>query len=308
MAWDRAGCEMWDTTAALVIPPSSTTATNSSSRRRSICIAYVKKKKSVLDFWVWRVDRGGVTEVLVLVAGLGVGLVFGMFGAGGSAFATPVLALIGVPPVIAVASPLPAMIPASFAGARHYLRTGNLDSRVARLAIAGGVPGTLVGALASSVVSGQYLLVLSGVMLLAVGARVLMPDTVSGASAAVQRLQNRNVILGSAFAVGLLTGLLANGGGFLLVPLFVVLLGMTTARAAGTSMVAVGALDDSNAGSTSRARTHRLGHRAGLRRRTRARIDRERTPRARVPAAAARRSFGILLVVFASWFLVHLAF
>ena len=87
-----------------------------------------------------------MTEVLVLVAGLGVGLVFGMFGAGGSAFATPVLALIGVPPVIAYASPLPAMIPASFAGARHYLRTGNLDSRVAWLAIAGGVPGTLVGA------------------------------------------------------------------------------------------------------------------------------------------------------------------
>jgi uncharacterized membrane protein YfcA len=39
-----------------------------------------------------------------------------------------------------------------------------------------------------------------------------------------------------------LTGLLANGGGFLLVPLFVVLLGLSAGMAAGTSMVAVGAL------------------------------------------------------------------
>jgi hypothetical protein len=248
-----------------------------------------------------------VTEVLILVAGLGVGLVFGMFGAGGSAFATPVLALIGVPPVIAVASPLPAMIPASLAGARYYLRAGNLDTRVARLAIAGGVPGTLVGALASSVVGGQYLLVLSGVMLLAVGARVLMPDTVTGASAARERLQNRNVILGSAFAVGLLTGLLANGGGFLLVPLFVVVLGMTAARAAGTSMVAVAALTIPTL-----AAHLALGHidwvvalafAAGL---VPGSIVSSRLA-PRVPAAAARRAFGILLVVFAVWFLVHLA-
>lgn len=47
----------------------------------------------------------------VAAAGLGVGLLFGLFGVGGSAFATPALALLGVPGVIAVASPLPATIP-----------------------------------------------------------------------------------------------------------------------------------------------------------------------------------------------------
>jgi uncharacterized membrane protein YfcA len=40
-----------------------------------------------------------------VLAGLGVGVVFGMFGAGGSAFATPVLALLGVPALLAVAFP-----------------------------------------------------------------------------------------------------------------------------------------------------------------------------------------------------------
>jgi uncharacterized protein len=248
-----------------------------------------------------------MTELLVLVAGLGIGLVFGMFGAGGSAFATPVLALIGVPPVIAVASPLPAMVPASFAGARHYLRSGNLDLRVAKLAIAGGFPGTLIGALASSVVSGQYLLVLSGVMLLIVGARILMPDSASGAAAARARLGRTDVVLGGSFAVGLLTGLLANGGGFLLVPLFVVVLGMTTVRAAGTSMVAVGALTIPTL-----AAHLALGHidwvvalafAAGL---VPGSIISSRYAQ-RVSTTAARRAFGILLVVFASWFLVHLA-
>jgi uncharacterized membrane protein YfcA len=49
---------------------------------------------------------GQSVELLEYVlAGLGVGVVFGMFGAGGSAFATPVLALLGVPALLAVAFP-----------------------------------------------------------------------------------------------------------------------------------------------------------------------------------------------------------
>ena len=47
---------------------------------------------------------------------------------------------------------------------------------------------------------------------------------------------------GSSPSAGFLTGLLANGGGFLLVPIFVLVLGLTAAQAAGTSMVAVAAL------------------------------------------------------------------
>ena len=111
-----------------------------------------------------------------VLAGLGVGLVFGVFGAGGSAFATPVLALMGVPPILAVASPLPAMVPAAFNGARRYVRAGNFDHRVARLTIASGFPGTVIGALVSQVVGGPTLLVLSGVMLLIIGARLVIPD------------------------------------------------------------------------------------------------------------------------------------
>lgn len=241
----------------------------------------------------------------ILVAGLGIGAVFGLFGAGGSAFATPVLALIGVPAVAAVASPLPAMLPAAAAGARRYLRAGNLDRRLAGLAVAGGVPGTIIGALASAAMGGTRLLVLSGLMLLVVGGRVLWPDRSGHETRSAARRDNTPLVVSASFAVGLLTGLLANGGGFLLVPLFVVLLGLSTVRAAGTSMVAVGAL------TVPTLITHwALGH-----------ID---WPVAfvfalgvlpgslvgarlaqRLPTQAARRVFGVMLVVFALWFLAR---
>lgn len=181
-------------------------------------------------------------EPWITVAGLGVGVTFGLFGAGGSAFATPLLALLGVPGLVAVASPLPAMVPAAAAGARHYWRSGDLDRRTAGLAVLGGLPGTIIGALASDLVGGSGLLVLSGVMLMVIGARILAPDRSGAAARCDARRSNTRLVLAATFGVGFLTGLLANGGGFLLIPLFVLALGLTTREAAGTSMVAVVAL------------------------------------------------------------------
>lgn len=252
--------------------------------------------------WPWMRD---VELVPILFVGLAAGTVFGLFGAGGSAFATPMLALAGVPGVIAVASPLPALLPASIAGARRYLRSGNLDRRVATLAVAGGVPGTIAGALASSLVGGSWLVALSGALLLVVGARVLLPDPAGHRERCTARRERTPVVVAVAFGVGVLTGLLANGGGFLLVPAFVVLLGLSVGMASGTSMVAVGFL------AVPTLLVHwQLGH-----------ID---WPIAlvfglgvlpgslvgaraaeRIPADRARRAFGILLVAFATWFLLR---
>jgi len=244
-----------------------------------------------------------VQLLAILVAGLGAGTVFGLFGAGGSAFATPLLAMIGVPPVIAVASPLPAMLPASLAGARGHLRAGNLDRRIAALAVAGGLPGTIAGAFASSAVDDAWLLGLSAVLLGVVGVRVLLPDPAGHAGRCEARRQRAGLVVALSFAVGLLAGLLANGGGFLLVPVFVVLLGLSTGEASGTSMVAVGVL------SLPTLAVHwSLGHvdwpialafgigvlPGSL---VGARLTR------RIPADRARKAFGVLLVAFAAYFL-----
>ena len=242
-------------------------------------------------------------ELAILVIGLGGGALYGLFGAGGSAFATPVLALAGVPGAFAVAAPLPAMLPTALAGARSHLRRGSLDRRVAGLAIAGGLPGTLVGGLASSLVGGPALLVLSGALLLVIGARVLLPDPAGHAERCADRLRRTGLIVALSFAVGVLTGLLANGGGFLLVPLFVLLLGLTTAAAAGTSLVVAGVL------SVPTLLVHwQLGHLdwkvallfgAGSLPGTAAGLWAAQ----RIPLDAARRAFGVLLVGFATVFL-----
>lgn len=240
-----------------------------------------------------------------VLSGLGVGLVFGMFGAGGSAFATPVLAVLGVPGLLAVASPLPAMVPAAFVGARRYLKSGNLDRRVARLAIGGGVPGTLLGAFASRLVGGDRLLVLSGVLLAGIGVRMLLPDRSGAADRCANRRENASVVVGSAFGVGLLTGLLANGGGFLLVPLFVLVLGLSAVEAAGTSMVVVGVL------TIPTLATHwALGHvdwtvasgfAIGL---IPASVVGARIAQ-KVSSAQSRLAFGSMLVGFSIWFLIR---
>lgn len=240
-----------------------------------------------------------------LLAGLGVGVVFGIFGAGGSAFATPVLALLGVSGLAAVASPLPAMIPAAFVSARKYLKAGNLDGRVAKLAIIGGVPGALLGALASNLVGGHRLLIVSGILLLVIGARLLIPDRAGSSARAASRRGSAPIVIGSSFGVGLLTGLLANGGGFLLVPLFILVLGLGSIEAAGTSMVVVGIL------TIPTLATHwALGHidwtvagafAAGL---IPASLLGAKLAQ-RIPAERSRTAFGAMLVAFSIWFLIR---
>lgn len=194
-----------------------------------------------------------VHEIPVVLVGALIGVVFGVFGGGGAAFATPALALLGLPAVVAVASPLPAMLPAALAGARQYHRSGHLDRGAAVVAVVAGVPAVVLGALVSGAVGGTDLLVLSAALLLVAGLRMLVPvraprpvattSTLATAPVAPAVTPRRRatvvaLIAGAAF----LSGMLANGGGSLLVPIFVLGLGLGMTRATGTSMLTVVAL------------------------------------------------------------------
>jgi uncharacterized membrane protein YfcA len=183
-----------------------------------------------------------VSLPLVAVGGAAVGILFGLFGVGGSSFATPVLALLGVPPLLAVASPLPSTLASAFAGLRGYAQQNHVDWRVARLSIAGGLPATVLGSLLSRVVGGFVLLIVSGLVLAIVGLRVLKPLSDEASADAARRRQNPWIVVGGAFGVGLMTGLLANGGGFLLVPMFLLVLGLTMPVSAGTSLAVIAVL------------------------------------------------------------------
>ena len=235
-----------------------------------------------------------------------IGLLYGVFGVG-SAFATPMLALLGVPGMAAVVGPLPALLPGSAAGAWSYSRQGEVDWVVARRALAGGLPAAIAGALVGTVVGGPVLLVLSGAVLLVVGLRVLRPPAATQAT--VERSERRRssaafVVTGAAL-VGFASGLLANGGGFLLVPMFLLLLGLDMNRASGTSLVVASALtlptlavhvgvgDIDYAVASAFALGLVPGAFVGARLAT------------RLPTARLQRSFGVLLVLVAVWFLVR---
>jgi uncharacterized membrane protein YfcA len=177
-----------------------------------------------------------------VLAGSGVGLSMGLFGVGGSSVATPVLALLGAPGLIAVASPLPATIPAAAVGAQPYVRSREARPRAAAWSLLGGIPGTVVGALLSRLAGGSILLVLSGVVLVVVGLRVLRPIEQALRDAGTARRQNRPLLVAAAAGVGVFTGLLANGGGFLLVPLYLLVFGLRMRQAVGTSLVVIAVL------------------------------------------------------------------
>ena len=187
--------------------------------------------------------------VLIAVVGAGVGYLGGMFGKGGSAIATPFLALIGVPPIVAVAAPLPATIPGTLVAFSRYHREGLTDARVIRWSVACGVPATVIGAVVTRWIGGAQLVKITDAVVAALGIRILLqrparqapaapqePEGASGMeptggtldSATTTMTQVRRPaasystarLVSVALVVGFLAGLLANSGGFLLVPLY----------------------------------------------------------------------------------------
>jgi len=241
----------------------------------------------------------------IILAGLAVGVLYGIFGVG-SAFATPMLSIIGVPGLAAVSGPLPAMLPGSATGAWSYVQAGNVDWRVAKRSIIGAVPASILGAIASQWVGGPALIAMSGVVLFVVGVRVLRPTRAAAVLDSPSWADRHPVLLSAAAAlVGFLSGLLANGGGFLLVPMFLLMVGLDMNKATGTSLVVatlltvptlvtrsfIGDIDWLVAGAFAIGMIP--GTRIGA------------LSAARFDVARLQRAFGVLLLVFAVWFLAR---
>jgi uncharacterized membrane protein YfcA len=175
--------------------------------------------------------------------GMGVGYLSGAFGKGGSAIATPLLHLLGVPAMVAIASPLPATIPSTLLAGRVYGRAGNVDRRVVRIGLPIGLALTVVGALLTRWIPGGPLVIVTDVVVLACALRVLSVRPAPGDGehgpgrdpSVVEAPAGK--IVAVVGAVGLVSGLLGNSGGFLLAPLFAGVLGLPIHRALGTSLV-----------------------------------------------------------------------
>jgi uncharacterized membrane protein YfcA len=177
------------------------------------------------------------------LVGMGIGYLSGAFGKGGAAIATPLLHLLGVPAMVAIASPLPATIPSTLLAGRVYGRAGNVDRRVVRIGLPIGLALTVLGAGLTRWIPGGPLVLVTDVVVLACALRVLAvrpagdaDQPASGAEPAAVRIA---IVVG---AVGLVSGLLGNSGGFLLAPLFAGVLGLPIHRALGTSLAVAACL------------------------------------------------------------------
>jgi uncharacterized protein len=159
--------------------------------------------------------------------GIGVGFLGGLFGKGGSAIATPLLSLAGYPGFIAVASPLPATIPGTLIASWEYWQFSLLDWQIVLWSVAAGIPATIVGSLLTKFTGARSLLLITGILVLGFGLTFLFSprEKKDGVSSppllGEQRPSYWRIRLALiATAVGIISGLLANAGGFLLAPAY----------------------------------------------------------------------------------------
>lgn len=172
------------------------------------------------------------------------GVLSGLFGVGGGIVMTPgIQALLGAPPIVSLATPLPVILPTALTGAFTYHRSGQVDARATALMVGPGILGAVAGAAVTDVVNTHVLLVITAALLawqaidvLRGSRRASGPATEPSAPPAASRL----LMIG--LAAGSVSGLLGIGGGLIMVPLLVGWLGMPLKRALGTSLLTIVAL------------------------------------------------------------------
>ncbi len=179
-----------------------------------------------------------------LVTGVVVGFLGGLFGKGGSAVATPLLSLLGFPGYIAVASPLPATVPGTLIASAAYWKSNLLDWEVVWWSLGIGVPTIIIGSLLSAVTGARPLLIATALLVLGFGLSFLLSPqkkVLPAANGEERKGEGRpsswilRLSLVSA-GVGLISGLLANSGGFLLAPSYAKFLGLKIKKAFACSL------------------------------------------------------------------------
>jgi uncharacterized protein len=208
---------------------------------------------------------------IFLVLGLGglVGLLSGLFGVGGGFLMTPLLIFMGVPPTVAVGTQSVQIVASSVSGMLAHLRRNNVDFLMGGVLTGGGVIGSALGVYLFSLLkdTGHIDLTISlgYVVFLGIVGGFMMMESLPGvlkkrpvALALAARGPGRHIWMhglplkmrfrrsklyisallpaGIGFLVGLLVAMMGVGGGFLIVPAMIYLLGMPTQVVIGTSL------------------------------------------------------------------------
>lgn len=214
-----------------------------------------------------------IAEVSVnafLLLGLGgmVGILSGMFGVGGGFLMTPLLFFIGIPPAVAVATEANQIVASSFSGVLAHLRRKTVDLKMGLVLLIGGLVGAALGVQVFNYLKslGQVdlLVRLCYVVFLGIIGSLMFVESLNAIrrskAAAPSKRRRHNWIHNLPFkmkfrtsglyisvippvVVGVLVGILAAimgvGGGFIMVPAMIYLLGMPTKVVVGTSLLQI---------------------------------------------------------------------
>ncbi|WP_435418413.1 sulfite exporter TauE/SafE family protein [Parerythrobacter aurantius] len=209
-----------------------------------------------------------VNGLVIVALGTLTGILSGLFGVGGGFLTTPLLIFYGIPPTVAAASAATQVTGASVSGVLAHQRAGGVDYRMGGVLVVGGVLGALVGAglfrlfqllgQIDVVINILYVLMLGtiGALMMRESIEALRSSRGGAPAPAAKRRHHPLVaslpyrwrfyasglyisplaplILG--FLVGILTMLMGVGGGFMLVPAMLYILGMSGRVVVGTSL------------------------------------------------------------------------
>jgi uncharacterized membrane protein YfcA len=215
----------------------------------------------------------GMSINFFLILGIGglVGFLSGLFGVGGGFLLTPLMMMIGIPPAVAAASDSNQIVAAASSGAFAHWRLGNVDFKMGLIILAGGITGGTIGVQFVKVLraAGNFEFVMKVVYVLMLGLvggamfmeslRTILRSRKQGAeeTAAVSEPKlaklfakmplkmdfHRSGLNTSAifpFSIGTIVGIMAAllgvGGGFIMVPAMIYIIGMPTIAAIGTDL------------------------------------------------------------------------
>ncbi len=178
-----------------------------------------------------------MTGLLAWPGAIVIGLSLGLFGSGGSVLTVPVLIyLLGQDEKTAIAGSLFIVGTIALAGSLQHIRAGFVRWRSVIYFGIPGMIGTWTGAELSVFLSGAMQLAIFAIVMLLASALILRPirlDTAPRSQRAIWKIAFDGLV------VGIVTGLVGVGGGFLIVPALVLLGGLTMHQAIGTSLVVI---------------------------------------------------------------------
>ncbi|MBT4646394.1 MAG: sulfite exporter TauE/SafE family protein [Pelagibacteraceae bacterium] len=209
-----------------------------------------------------------VNIFLIVFIGMLVGALSGLFGVGGGFLMTPFLIFLGIPPVVAVGSEAPHVLASSVSGVIAHWRKKNVDFKMGFFLLLGGVAGSTLGVNIFKLLSsyGQIDIVIQFLFIIFLGfigismafesARTTIKNYRT-TSAIRTKLHQHSWIHGLPFKlrfhrsklyistippiiigffVGVLSAMMGVGGGFIMIPAMVYILGMSTNVVVGTSL------------------------------------------------------------------------